>query len=346
MGGPINPHGRPHPEEVQILYHEQSWKQLEYRNYLWAVFIWNMFDFASDDRSEGDLSDVNEKGLVSYNRAVKKDAFYFYKANWSRTPTLHLVGRRYIDRPYWAVDVKAYSNAAQARLSINGNDLGSTACNDGACVWPGVRLIPGINQIAATAEHAGTILTDSLQWIYSGSPSLVRIKAGDVSGYVAADGTRYGSDAFFVGGEGRGINPPDTPADYRIEVEGANPPPLYDSFRMGAFAYDIPLPDGTYVVTARFVEPTESSAGQRIFDVVANGRVVLPDLDLFARAGGRLKAVDLSFTADATGGRMQIAFRPRRGEAVVSALEVMRKHDICPPRITRSRFLTPACEKP
>jgi beta-galactosidase len=243
---------------------------------------------------------------------VKKDVFYFYKANWSRTPTLHLVGRRYIDRAYGVVDVKAYSNAKEARLSLNGREIGTAACNGGICIWPNVKLVSGFNQFAATAEPN---LTDAVQWIYSGSPSAVRIKAGDLSGYVAADGTRYGSDHFFTGGEGYGIK--------------AGLPPLYGSYRAGTFTYELPLPDGEYVVTARFVEPTESAARKRVFDVLANGRVMLAGVDPFALAGAKLKPVDRSFAARATGGRLRIEFRPRDGmAAVVSALEVIGREHI------------------
>jgi beta-galactosidase len=326
LGGPINPHGRPHPEEVQMLYHEQSWQQIKDRSFLWGVFIWNLFDFSSDNRSEGDLSDVNEKGMVSYDRAVKKDTFYFYKANWSSTPTLHLTGRRYVDRPYWAVDVKAYSNAAQARLSINGQDAGTTPCNGGICVWPNARLTPGVNQIVASAEYAGAVLADAVQWIYSGSPSTVRIKAGDVSGFATVDGTRYGSDNFFVSGESRSINAPDAPVARRAVIEGHGKDEdsaLYDSYRAGVFSYDVPVPNGVYAVTASFVEPSESSAGKRVFDVVANGRVALANVDPFALAGARLKVVDRTFTARATDGRVHLEFRPKQGEAIVTALQIV-----------------------
>src|SRR5262249_14436794 len=137
---PINPHGRPHPEEYQSLYHERSWEILRSRPYVWGVFIWNMFDFSSDSRREGDLTDINEKGLVSYDRTTPKDAYYFYRADWSPQPTLHLVGRRYVDRPYAVLDVKAYSNASQVRLQLNGVDQGSTTCEAGICLWHGIHL--------------------------------------------------------------------------------------------------------------------------------------------------------------------------------------------------------------
>ncbi|MGH8314190.1 MAG: glycoside hydrolase family 2 TIM barrel-domain containing protein [Steroidobacterales bacterium] len=322
LGGPIDPHGRPHPEEVQNQYHEQSWRQIRERGYLWGVFIWNMFDFASDERSEGDLTDINEKGLISYDRSVKKDSFYFYKANWSATPSLHLVGRRYIDRPYGVVDVKAYSNAAEVRLSVNGHEFGATTCSGGICVWTGVHLAPGPNTLSATAEKSGQQLTDQLQWIYSGSPSVLRIKAGDVAGYVRTDGTRYGSDNFFAGGEGIPINPPFTPAERLVSVSGTDVPALFDHYRAGSFTYDLPLPDGKYSVTARFMEPSETSVGKRVFDVLANDRIVLAAVDPFALAGGKLKAVDRAFTATANGGRLRLEFRARVGQAVLSALEV------------------------
>jgi beta-galactosidase len=326
LGGPINSHGRPHPEELQMLYHEDSWRQIRERRYLWGVFIWNMFDFASDERNEGDLTDINEKGMVSYNRAVRKDVFYFYRANWNPAPTLHLVGRRYIDRAYPVVDVKAYSNASQARLSVNGDEIGAAPCSGGICTWPRVRLAQGVNQVAATADFPGTPLNDSVQWIYAGSPTELHIKAGDLSGFVAPDGTRYGSDNFFAGGAARSLNALDTAPERQRRVAGTASPALYESYRTGAFAYDLPLPDGEYVVTARFVEATETAAGTRVFDVLANGRMALAAVDPFALAGGQLQAVDRSFKAIATGGRLKVEFRPRPGsEAVVSAIDAIRQ---------------------
>jgi beta-galactosidase len=163
-GATVDSHGRPHPEEYQNLYHEASWNTLRTRPYIWGVFIWNMFDFSSDSRKEGDLTDMNDKGLVSYDRTVAKDAFYFYRANWSTQPTLHLVGRRYTNRANAALDVKAYSNAAQAQLTLNGADLGTTRCEQGICLWRGVHLRPGANDVRATAIIGNSEVTDSLQW--------------------------------------------------------------------------------------------------------------------------------------------------------------------------------------
>jgi beta-galactosidase len=320
-GGPINPHGRPHPEEYQNIYHEAAWKTLHERPYLWGSFIWNLFDFSSDARREGDLTDINEKGLVSYDRRIRKDAFYFYRANWSSQPTLHLVGRRYVDRPYAVLDVKAYSNATQVHLAVNGTDLGAASCSDGVCVWHSIHLQSGPNELHATADIGGTPVSDSLQWTFAGKPGEVRIKAGDLTGYVTADRQRYGSDLYFSGGEGKGVNAPDTPGERRINI-GASDPRLYDSFREGQFSYRVPVPDGKYKVTLRFAEPTAAAAGERVFDVSVNGKRLLKHLDLFSAAGGKLKALDQTVQAKAEEGALLIEFQPVKGQAVVSAISI------------------------
>ena len=123
-----------------------------------------MFDFASDSRNEGDLTDINDKGMVSYDRTVTKDTFYFYRANWNTQPTLHLVGRRYVERPNAIIDVKAYSNATEAHLWLNGHDQGAATCVGGICLWHGIHLTHGTNDVRATAAIGGAEVSDTLQW--------------------------------------------------------------------------------------------------------------------------------------------------------------------------------------
>jgi beta-galactosidase len=313
LGGPVAPKGRPHPEEYETWYHETSWPQIAARPYIWGVFIWNMFDFASDSRAEGDSTDINDKGLVSADRSVKKDVFYYYRANWNPAPTLHLADRRYIDRAYAVTDVKAYSNARAAELWVNGADTGAAACSGGICLWPGVHLQPGDNTLKVTATIDGTTMSDSLLWQFNGRADTVRIRSGDVAGLVSDAGERYGSDAFFSGGEGRNLK----------GAVKAGEPELYTSYREGAFSYDIPVPDGRYDVRLRFVEPAAAKAGERTFDVAVNGAVALPAFDVFAAAGGKAVAVDKVVKATAAGGHIHLDFTPRAGQAVVSDIEVM-----------------------
>jgi beta-galactosidase len=320
-GGPINPHGRPHPEEYQNWYHERSWAMLEPRHYLWGVFIWNLFDFSTNSRNEGDLTDINEKGLVSYDRQTRKDAFYFYRANWNREPTLHLVGRRYVNRAYAVIDVEAYSNAAEAALTVNGKSIGVAPCAGGICRWRALHLSPGANGLEATAQIDGQTAKDSLHWTLDHPETVVNIKAGDISGYQAHDSRHYGSDNYFDGGIAHGINPPDTATADLVSVM-ADDARLYDSFREGNFLYRVPLPGGRYRVQLLFAEPAAAAAGMRVFDVAANDVVQIKDFDIFAAAGAKLKGVERSFDATVDDGMLVLAFRSRRGNALVSALSI------------------------
>ena len=66
--------GQWHPEEWQAIIHETDWAAFKSRPYVWATFVWNMFDFTSYFRREGGVPGLNDKGLVTADRKIKKDA--------------------------------------------------------------------------------------------------------------------------------------------------------------------------------------------------------------------------------------------------------------------------------
>jgi beta-galactosidase len=148
-----------HTEEYQALFHEAYWKVLAARPYIWGKFIWNMFDFASDGRDEGDGPGRNDKGLVTYDRLIKKDAFFFYKASWSRDPFVHITGRRFEPRTGPTIDVKVYSNAPTVSLTVNGQALPDRISEDHIFLWPGVPLQPGANRVEAAAGASRDTVT-------------------------------------------------------------------------------------------------------------------------------------------------------------------------------------------
>ena len=154
-----------HPEEWQAIAHEHDWAILKTKPYIWATFAWCMFDFTSPVRHEGGVPARNDKGLVTADRKIKKDAFYFYKANWSDEPTLYITDRRFTDRTNAVTDVKIYSNAKKVELFVNGSSLGknrdSTNC---VFIWKNVELKPGANQIEAKATRDRQPLSDSCVW--------------------------------------------------------------------------------------------------------------------------------------------------------------------------------------
>lgn len=111
-------------EEYQAYYHEELIKQIMDRPYLWATYVWNMFDFAADARSEGGEDGMNHKGLMSFDRKYKKDSFYAYKAWLSCEPFVHICSKRYVDRTEDITKVTVYSNQNEVELFANGKSLG------------------------------------------------------------------------------------------------------------------------------------------------------------------------------------------------------------------------------
>ncbi len=107
-------------EPYQAIYHEHMLKMWSERPYIWAMHCWNMFDFAADGRNEGGKPGQNQKGLVTFDRRTKKDAFYIYKAYLSKKPFVHICGRRYADRPETITEVKVYSNQNAVTLLVDG----------------------------------------------------------------------------------------------------------------------------------------------------------------------------------------------------------------------------------
>lgn len=111
-------------EEYQAYYHEELIKTIAKRPYLWATHVWNMYDFAADARAEGGENGMNHKGLVTFDRKYKKDAFYAYKAWLSDEPFVHICGKRYVDRVEDITKVTVYSNQPEVELFANGESLG------------------------------------------------------------------------------------------------------------------------------------------------------------------------------------------------------------------------------
>ncbi|MBQ8072962.1 MAG: glycoside hydrolase family 2 protein [Clostridia bacterium] len=120
-------------EEYQALYHEHMLRMIEARPYLWATHVWNLFDFAADGRDEGGKHGENQKGLVTFDRTLRKDAFYLYKAAWNRKEAfVHLCGKRYVNRCEEETEIRVYSNQPHIKLYVDGAFIGE---QDGRTVF-------------------------------------------------------------------------------------------------------------------------------------------------------------------------------------------------------------------
>jgi beta-galactosidase len=154
-----------HPEEWQAIVHERAWREFKSHPYIWGTFLWNLADFTSYWRHEGGVQGRNDKGLVTYDRKIRKDAFYFYKANWSSEPVVYITDRRFTERTNAETEVKVYANAEKVDLWLNGQSLG-THKNDGndVFIWGQVTLSPGRNSVKAQARFSAGLVMDQCNW--------------------------------------------------------------------------------------------------------------------------------------------------------------------------------------
>lgn len=177
------PKCKDYTEEYQAIVHEKAYAAFEARPYLWGTWLWNLFDFAADARDEGGCKGRNNKGLVTYDRTVKKQGFYFYKAKWSKEPFVYLCGRRFLKQAGDAVCVKAYSNAARVSLWANGAFVG-TAEGNAVFVFENVPLTRRFNELLVRADNG---CTDTLivEKVAETPPEYTFVQQKDVSDSVA-----------------------------------------------------------------------------------------------------------------------------------------------------------------
>lgn len=148
------PTGRWHPENWQTHYHIENWRTFLARPFVWGTFVWNMFDFGAAHRTEGDRTGINDKGLVSFDRRTRKDAFYLYKANWNAEPLVRIAGRHDRVRTRGVQRIVVFSNCAETELLLDGLSQGMRR-PDASCVaeWV-VTLAPGVHTLEAVGRTA------------------------------------------------------------------------------------------------------------------------------------------------------------------------------------------------
>ena len=145
------PMNHDYTEEYASYYHHEMLKMFEERPWLWGTHVWNCFDFAADARDEGGIKGRNNKGLITYDRKIKKDAFYIYKAFWNPEPMVYIASRRFVDRAPEERNIIVYTNCDEVTLVVNGVEVATQAAADHAVVFENVALNDGENTITAKA---------------------------------------------------------------------------------------------------------------------------------------------------------------------------------------------------
>ena len=144
------PENHDYTEEYANYYHQEMLKTFAARPYLWATHQWNCFDFAADARNEGGVQGRNSKGLITYDRKIKKDAFYIYKAWWNPEPMIYVSGCRFVDRGAEERNVIVYTNCDEVTLVVNGQNVATKQAVDHMIVFENV-IVDGENTVSAFA---------------------------------------------------------------------------------------------------------------------------------------------------------------------------------------------------
>lgn len=154
-------------ESYQAVYHEHMLEMLDKRPYIWGSYVWNMFEFAAADRDEAGDPGKNHKGLITFDRKEKKDAFYIYKAWWSDEPFIHLCGKRYHDRIEDVTEIKVYTNQKKVAFFVDGK-----LCREleGEHVFKFEAALSGTHHIKVSAVD-NSDLTDEMEIVKTSVPN-------------------------------------------------------------------------------------------------------------------------------------------------------------------------------
>jgi hypothetical protein len=143
--------------------------------------------------------------------------------------------------------------------------------------------------------------------------------------------TGWNSDRYFEGGSALNWSG-------SLDVAGTDDADLYLTQRSGSgpgkrrgFAYAIPVDEsGVYMVRLYFAEPywgspggPEGDVGRRVFSVMAEGEILIEDLDIFAEVG-ELTALIKQAEVDVQDGELNLSFTAVEGEPIVAAVEVLQ----------------------
>ncbi|MGB2040702.1 MAG: family 16 glycosylhydrolase [Porticoccaceae bacterium] len=110
-------------------------------------------------------------------------------------------------------------------------------------------------------------------------------------------------------------------------VEGTQVQPLYKSYRTGELLFSQPMDNGVYDLTLHFMEPEDLAKGERLFDVLAQGDIVIGNLDVRSSRDGRMRSA-LSRTIpniQVTEGQFEISLKSLKGLPVISGFEVRQR---------------------
>lgn len=325
----INPRRFDSTTEYQRAFHESYLKQINARPFIAGTAIWNEFDFGSETRGENSPH-VNNKGMFTFDRQPK-DVHFFYKANYSAEPVLHIAAsdwkyRAGTDSTAQKIDV--YSNLAEVELFLNGASLGVKKTDDLRKATWDVNFRDGANSLVATGAKNNAKLTDAAEVFYklvTVNSSEIAVNVGSNADFVDESKTVWLADqpykpgSFgFVGADAKAIYAGTTDKN----VLNTSDDPLFQTMQENLSAYRFDVPAGVYEVELKFAETKFDKPEQRVFDVKINGATMLEKLDL-AKEVGLQTAFTKRFQVNTENG-IVIDFAAIQGKPILSGVRIRR----------------------
>jgi beta-galactosidase len=326
--------------EWQRMYHESYLAQINARPFLAGGAVWNFIDFGAEQRGET-IPHTNQKGLYTATRRPK-DVLYFYQAQFSPAPVLHIATRDWARRAGAADQagahtsrqpVDVYTNLPTVELMHDGVSLGRQRVGPSRRVsWP-VAFHDGDNRLVARGPRAGRVIEDSTEVYFTLRPLRLAdpafkfrelaVNVGSNAQFVDEWGTAWAADQAYAPGGWGYVGAAAKETGTGRNIYNTDEDPLYQTMREALAGYRFDVPDGDYEVELRFVE-RELAAGQRVFGVSVNDVPVVERLDLAGQYGLLQPVVLRTRVHVAAGTGLRIEFTPIVGQPVLSAVRISR----------------------
>lgn len=315
--------------EYQRMFHESYVAQMNARPYLLGSTLWNEFDFGAELRGEN-MPHVNNKGMWTYDRKPK-DVHYFYKANWSNEPVLHIAANDWKERAgtsLTAQKIDVYSNLPQVELSLNGISLGVKKTGDLRKATWDVIFREGENSLVAAGSRGNAKLTDEVKINYKlitvNSPEIA-VNVGSNANFIDESKIVWLADQPYKQGS-FGFTGNISPTAYGSQndrnIIGSEDDPLFQTMQENLSSYRFDVPAGVYEVELKFAETKFEKPNQRVFDVKINGVMMLEKLDLVKEIGAQT-ALTKRFKINTTSG-ISIDFAEVEGKSILSGVRIRR----------------------
>jgi beta-galactosidase len=325
----LNPRRFDSTAEYQRMFHESYVAQMNGRPYLLGSTLWNEFDFGSEYRGEN-MPHVNNKGNFTFDRHPK-DVHFFYKANWSNEPVLHIAAKDWkyhAGTRLTAQKIDVYSNAAQVELFLNGASLGVKKTDDLRKVTWDVTFSNGENALVAAGTRGAVKMNDmvnvNFKLITVNSPEIA-VNVGSNADFTDESKTVWIADQpYKPGGFGYigQISPAVMGSQNDKNILGTEDDPLFQTMQENLNAYRFDVPTGAYEVEIKFAETKFEKEGQRVFDVKINGEMMIEKLDLVKEVGAQTAMIK-RFKINSTNGVI-IDFTSFQGKPILSAVRIRR----------------------